>query len=183
MTQYLALLRGVNVGGRNRVPMKELAATMEGSGHRDVASYLQSGNVLFESSMTDITALASEVKELIRQQFETATPVVIRTAAQLEDAAKRNPFLADERDFKLLHLMFLDREPEPAAVDALDHLRSPGDRFSVDGAEIYLHLPNGAARTTLTIDYFERQLGVIATGRNWNTVSKLRAMMANREEP
>ena len=178
--QYLALLRGVNVGGHNRVPMKELASAMDERGFRNVATHLQSGNVLFESSGNDVSALASDLKKLIREEFETDTPAVIRTAAQLDSAAIRNPFLADEDDFKLLHVMFLDREPEPAAVDTLDVQRSPGDRFSVDGLEIYLHLPNGAARTKLTIDYFERRLGVIATGRNWNTVTRLRTMMANR---
>lgn len=182
MTLYLALLRGINVGGRSRVPMKELAAAMQSNGYENVTSYLQTGNVFFESEQTDVNELASDLQELILTEFGTTTPVVIRTSDQYEAASTTHPFGDHEDDFKKLHVMFLDLEPEPAAIEGLDSDRSPGDSFRVDGREIYLHLRNGAGRTKLTIDYFERCLGVVATGRNWNTVQTLRSMMETRAD-
>lgn len=182
MTYYLALLRGINVGGRNRVPMKELKAAMESEGFQDVVTYLQSGNVLFESQETDELALADRLKTLINEQFGTTTPVVVRTFDGLDRTLSRNPYLDEEDEFKWLHVMFLDGTPDEDDVAELDPERSPGDRFSVDGREIFLHFPNGSGRSKLTIDYFERILGVTATGRNWNTVTKLQAMMQEQVE-
>jgi uncharacterized protein (DUF1697 family) len=96
--------------------------------------------------------------------------VLLRTAEELAVVADANPYLARERDPKKLHVVFLSEAP--GSTD-LDPDRSPGDAFAVRGREIYLHLPNGMGRTKLSIDWFERRLGVRATARNWNTVLKL----------
>lgn len=180
MPLHLALLRGINVGGRSRVPMKELAVAMEAAGFENFSAYLQTGNVLFESDETDPYTLADHLQELIAERFGIATLVVMRTPEQLAQAASGHPFLNDEADFAKLHVMFLDREVDPEDVAALDPERSPGDRFTVDGRDIYLHYPTGAGRSKLTIGYFERHLGVTATARNWRTVLKLQSIMAER---
>ena len=180
MTRQLALLRGINVGGRSRVPMKELVAAMEGQGFTNVSTYLQTGNILFESDETDPSALAIRLQELIAGQFGTTTPVILRTPEQLGQVSSGHPYLDDEDAPAKLHVMFLDHEAGPSDIVELDPDRSPGDRFVVEGQEIYLHYPNGAGRSKLTTDYFERRLGVTATARNWNTVLKLQSMMADR---
>lgn len=180
MTHYLALLRGINVGGRNIVPMKELRAVMEAGGLQNVATYVQSGNLLFDSDQTDAVALAGRLQRLINERFDTTTPVVIRTAGEMARVVASNPFLDDEPEFKWLHAIFLDAAPDASAINQLDPGRSPGDRFAVAGREIFVHFPNGSGRSKLTINYFERILGVTATGRNWNTVNKLHAMLQER---
>jgi uncharacterized protein (DUF1697 family) len=179
MTYYLALLRGINVGGRNRVPMKELSAAMEAESFQDITTYLQSGNVLFGSHESDVNLLADQLTALIEEQFGTTTPVVMRTFEELDRTLSSNPFLETEPEFKWLHVLFLDRSPDEADIARLDPERSPGDHFVVDGRDVFVHYPNGSRRSKLTIDYFERILGVTATGRNWNTVSKLHALMAD----
>jgi uncharacterized protein (DUF1697 family) len=164
---YAALLRGVNVGGRGKLPMPELVKAFESLGHEHVRSYIQSGNVVFRSTGTDAGKLSDALERMLSETFGLETRVVLRTHAELEAVAAGSPF--DEA----LHVVFLDGEPTPAAVATLDPDRSPGDRFEVAGSEIYLSLANGAGRTKLTLDWLERRLGVAGTQRNWNTVLKL----------
>lgn len=160
--------------------MKELIAAMESDGFSGVTTYLQTGNILFASDETHDSVLARRLHELITEQFGTTTPVVMRTPKQLAQTASGHPFLNDENEPAKLHVMFLNREADPADVAQLDPDRSPGDRFIVHGRDIYLHYPNGAGRSKLTIDYFERRLGVTATARNWTTVLKLQALVDER---
>ena len=164
---YAALLRGVNVGGRGKLPMPALVKAFESLGHEDVRSYIQSGNVVFRSSVTDPGKLSAALERMLSEQFGLETRVLLRTHAELAAVAAGSPF--DEA----VHVVFLDSRPKPAAVAALDPDRSPGDRFAVAGREIYLSLASGAGRTKLTLDWLERRLGVAGTQRNWNTVLKL----------
>jgi uncharacterized protein (DUF1697 family) len=170
---FVALLRGINVGGRTMVSMPELRSLFESLGHADVSTYVQSGNVVFRSSTGDGKALAAELEERIRSAFDVSPAVLLRTPEELAEVAAANPFLERESDFLKLHVVFLSAAPAADAVEELDPNRSPPDEFSVLGREIYLHLPNGAGRSKLTIDYFEKRLGVRATARNWKTVTKL----------
>jgi uncharacterized protein (DUF1697 family) len=103
-------------------------------------------------------------------------PVVIRSAAQINDVISSNPFAKKGADESLLHVMFLADDPKPSLVKALDAHRSAPDEFVVRGKEIYLHLPNGVAKTKLTNAYFDSKLKTISTGRNWRTVNKLREL-------
>jgi uncharacterized protein (DUF1697 family) len=172
---YAALLRGVNVGGKNRLAMTELRALLESLGHEDVVTLLQSGNaVLRAGGRAD--AVARAIEEAITAELGLAVRVLLRTPAELREIAARNPFLGGEDDLSKLHVVFLDGEPAPAGVGGLDPQRSPGDAFTVSGRQIYLHYPNGAGRTKLSLDYFERRLGVAGTARNWNTLLKLTAL-------
>lgn len=172
MNTFVALLRGVNVSGRNALPMAELRAALSALGLEDVTTYLQSGNVVFGSG-GETPYLAAAVEQRIAEAFGLSIAVLVRTPAELRKTASRNPFLRDEPDLTKLHVVFLDVEPAASAQAKLDPDRSPPDRFSLHGREIYLHLPNGAGRSKLTIDYFERRLGVRATARNWKTLTKL----------
>jgi uncharacterized protein (DUF1697 family) len=164
---FAALLRGVNVGGRGKLSMPELVRAFESLGHEDVRSYIQSGNVVFRSSLSNATRVSSALEREIAASFGLETKVLLRTHPELEAIAASSPF--DEA----VHVVFLERKPKAAAVAALDPDRSPGDRFEVAGREIYLSLASGAGRTKLTLDWLEQRLGVAGTQRNWNTLLKL----------
>jgi uncharacterized protein (DUF1697 family) len=176
---FIALLRGINVGGKTVVPMPELKSLFASMGLEDVNTYIQSGNVVFSSPSGDAHALAVAIEERIEDAFGLSTSVLLRTAGELAEIADRNPFLRREADLSKLHLVFLSGPPEVDAVAELDPARSPPDEFAVRGCEIYLHLPKGAGRSKLTIDYFEKRLRVRATARNWKTVNKLLELTQN----
>lgn len=168
----MALLRGINVGGKNRVPMEAFRSLLTALGHLDVVTYIQSGNAVFESSRGS-GEVAAELEEALERELGVRAAVVLRTAAELADVAAGNPLLRPGTDASKLYVVFLAEEPSRAALARLDPDRSPPDEARARGREIYLHLPNGAGRTKLTVDYFERRLGARATARNWNTVTKL----------
>ena len=165
----VALLRGVNLGARNKVPMPALRTELEALGLLGVETYVQSGNAVFESRGGREAALATEIEARIAKAFGVDAAVVLRTAAAMEKVVSACPFA----DTASCHVVFLDRAPKAAAVAKLDPDRSTPDAFEVTGREIYLRLPNGAGRSKLTLDYFERVLGVRGTARNWRTVSAL----------
>jgi uncharacterized protein (DUF1697 family) len=163
----VALLRGINVGGRNLLPMKELAALVADAGGRNVRTYIQSGNVLFDAGAAVAARMAAIVRKAIAKEFGFDVPIVLRTAEELARVVKSNPF---PKETEALHVAFLADRP---AVEALDPTRSPGDRFVVRGREVYLHLPNGVARTKLSSAYLDSKLATVCTIRNWKTVLKL----------
>jgi uncharacterized protein (DUF1697 family) len=169
---FAALLRGINVGGRNKIPMADLKEVFASLGHEDVASYVQSGNVVFRSSAAEST-IAGELERAVAKAFGLEISVLIRTGPELKAIAKAGRFAKREQDIAKLHVVFLDRSPAKAAIATLDPERSPGDEFQVGRREIYLHFPAGSGRTKLTLDYFEKRLGVRGTARNWNTLLKL----------
>jgi uncharacterized protein (DUF1697 family) len=173
---FVALLRGINVGGKNKIPMTALKSSFAALGYEDVVTYIQSGNVVFRSSSGAKRTIGSAIERRLAEEFATDVKVVLRTPAELEEAAESNPFLKGKADLSKLHVVFLSSRPPAKAVAELDPKRSPPDEFRVHGREIYLHLPNGFGRSKLTIDYFERRLGVAATARNWKTVMKLLAL-------
>jgi uncharacterized protein (DUF1697 family) len=169
VTAYAALLRGINVGGNKKVSMPELKALFVDLGFADVATYIQSGNVVFRAPKADARA----IEERITKVFGHEVTVVLRTRAELAAAVKGNPFVSPKANLKQLYVVYLDRKPAAGAEKQLDPDRSPGDRFKLHGQELYLDLGNGAGRTKLTLDYLERKLGVKGTARNWNTALKL----------
>jgi uncharacterized protein (DUF1697 family) len=172
---FVALLRGINVGGKSLVPMAELRAMFSSLGLEDVETFIQSGNVVFGSVTSDAGELAARIERALAEAFDTASApaAFLRTPAELESIAGRNPYLSTGVEPSKLHVVFLDRAPTASASAKLDPERSPPDELTLDGRELYLHLPNGAGRTKLTLDYLERVLGVRGTQRNWNTVLKL----------
>ena len=179
MTRFVALLRGINVGGKNKLPMRDLAATFEAAGCTDVETYIQSGNVVYTTTSDGAAQIPQTIARRIGEQFGLKVPVIVRSSAELDEVVAQNPFLAEGADTDALHVAFLADPPRAAAVAALDPQRSPPDHFAVLGKEIYLWLPNGMARTKLTNAYFDRALSTVSTMRNWRTVLTL-AQMASR---
>jgi uncharacterized protein (DUF1697 family) len=173
---HVALLRGVNVGGKNCVPMKDLAEIFGKAGCADVRTYIQSGNVLFRATPAVAKALAPRIREQIAKRFGFQIPLVLRTAEQLAATIKNNPFR--EIPQEALHVYFLAGVPDVASAAQLDPGRSKPDAFIVQGSEIYLHLPNGMGRSKLTNAYFDSKLATTSTARNWRTILKLLELMS-----
>ena len=174
---HLALLRGINVGGANKLPMNELRDLFVAAGCRDVRTYIQSGNVIFRADPQIVASLPSVMTTRIAERFGFRVPLVMRTAAQIGDVIEHSPFIVEGAATETLHVLFLADLPPAPRVVALDPDRSPPDTFIVRGQEIYLRLPHGAARTKLTNAYFDAALATTSTARNWRTVTTLRALM------
>ncbi len=170
-TRYVAFLRGINVGGKAILPMKDLKRLFEDARCTNVATYIQSGNVVFTAPAKIVKTLDASLTARIKEQYGHTTRLVIRDAAKLQSIVDNNPFLDRSDDPTRLHVVFL-ADP-PTASEALDPLRSPPDEFRVLGQEIYLHLPNGAADTKLTNAWFDSKLKTVSTGRNWRTVTRM----------
>jgi uncharacterized protein (DUF1697 family) len=173
----VALLRGINVGGHKIIKMDQLRNAFEGLGFEDVATYVQSGNVVFKSPEKTSADLAGKIEQMLLRRFNMSVPVIVRTAEEVEDVLRNNPFLTERGiDVTRLHVTFLSHTPQRAAIKGLDAIAAGLDRFHCRGQEIYLHCPNGFGGTTLSINAFEKVLAVGATTRNWNTVNKLYEM-------
>jgi uncharacterized protein (DUF1697 family) len=169
----VALLRGINVAGRNRLPMKDLVSLFAQAGCLDVTNYIQSGNVVFTAPAAGLNALPAVITKRIAERFGLRVPVIVRTGAELERIISRNPFPLIEAPGKFLHVYFLADLPDAKAVRDLDPERSPPDSFRVSGREIYGHFPNGIGKTKLSNAWFDSKLFTISTARNWATVLKL----------
>lgn len=173
MPAYLALLRGINVGGKNKLPMKDLVRTFQQAGCESVSNYIQSGNIVFDAVPSVAAGLPERIADRIAEEFGIRVPVVLRTAQELAAVVQANPYVATGVDEAELHVYFLAGVPDPPRVAALDPGRSPPDTFAVIGREVYLRLPQGMARTKLTNAYFDSRLATISTARNWRTVRTL----------
>ncbi len=175
MNTYIALLRGINVGGRNKLPMRELVALLEKLGLRNVKTYIQSGNVVFQSERTDVAALALEIGHAIESSHGFTPRVMLLDADAVRASMTANPFPEAEAEPKTLHLYFLAETPGNSAVDTLNQLKKENERFHLGNRVLYLHAPDGIGRSKLA-ERAERTLGVPATARNWRTVSKVMEM-------
>jgi uncharacterized protein (DUF1697 family) len=170
-TKYVALLRGVNVGGNRKLPMAELRALCESLGFSDVATYIQSGNVILGSPRSEDEVVGT-LERAIAERFGMASSVMVRTHDELAQILADNPF--PEADTGTLHVAFL---PKPVGGDVrgrLEEMAAPPEEFALNNREIYLHLPNGLGRSVLASAVIHtRRLGLPATVRNWRTVTKL----------
>jgi uncharacterized protein (DUF1697 family) len=171
MVAYVAMLRGINVGGKNKIKMSDLQALFVGLGHAVVTTYIQSGNVVFTSGAKSAAAVTAAIEQRIVREFGSEVSIVLRTKAELAKVIAGNPFAVG--DLAKVHVTFLAQKPEAPLVRALAEHRSPPDEFRVVGREVYLRCPNGYGKTKLNNTFWERKLKVAATTRNWNTVTKL----------
>jgi uncharacterized protein (DUF1697 family) len=176
LSTYIALLRGVNVGGKNLLPMPALVEIFAKCGCAEVRSYIQSGNIVFSASAACARELPTIVAGEMQKRFDIRPPIILRTAQALAAAAAENPFLAAGAESDFLHVGCLAGPPDAQKVKPLDPHRSPGDSFQVIGQHIYLHLPHGMGKTKLTNAWFDSKLDAISTFRNWRTVLKLLEM-------
>jgi uncharacterized protein (DUF1697 family) len=180
VTTWIALFRGINVGGHRLLPMKDLVALLERDGFEGVRSYIQSGNVVLRSSKGSATALARRIADLVRRSHGFAPQVFLLSAPELERAVAANPFPDAAADPKALHLFFLSEAPRAPDVESLHRLKTGKEVFALAARVFYLHTPDGFGVSKLAARA-ERLLGVDATARNWRTVQTLLAMVRDSE--
>lgn len=176
MKKYIALFRGINVGGNNKLPMKELVSVLEGLGMKEVRTYIQSGNVVFFCGETGRKKLGARISAAIKQSHGFEPWVLLLQADELAKAIRDNPFPQAEAEGNTLHFNFLKSAPPAPNLAGMEKIKNAGESFQLKGAVCYLHAPDGIGRSKLAAS-MERLLGVPMTGRNWNTVEKLREMM------
>jgi uncharacterized protein (DUF1697 family) len=179
-TTYLALLRGINLGPKNKIAMPDLSEIFSQAGCGDVRTYILSGNVIFTTSSELSGRLPGLITAQIEKRFGHKVPVMLRTVGEMRVLVRNNPFLKEGVAEDILHVMFLADSPKPGVVKNLDPDRSPPNRFIVRGKEVYLLFPHGFAQNKLTNSYFDAKLGTIGTVRNWRTVIKLLELMVNK---
>jgi len=181
MPTYIALLRGINVGGHKRVPMERLRALCEGFGFEQVATYIQSGNVVFNADQQSPADLVKKIEEKILVEFGFSASVITRTTGELEKAIERNPFLRESKsDPAKVFVAFLSQAPRADAAKKLAALATASEQVRHAGKETYLYYRDGMGRAKLTGSLLEKVLGVTATARNWNTVTRLYQMAVER---
>lgn len=174
MTTYLALFRGINIGGHNKVAMRELALLLEEVGCSNIRTYIQSGNVIFDTINRSRSTISQEISHSMLKRFGFEPKVMLLTAAELQDAIAHNPF--PSTDGKALHVLFLEAHPDNPDLERLSALKKNSEEFKLGDKVFYLYGPEGVGRSKLAMNV-ERCLGVTTTGRNWNTVSRLASML------
>ncbi|MBK9705875.1 MAG: DUF1697 domain-containing protein [Acidobacteria bacterium] len=175
MNTYVALLRGINVGGKNSLPMKELIALLENMGVKNVRTYIQSGNAVFQSREKNISQLAKCLSSEIKKHYNFEPYVLLLRLEEIKLAMAKNPFPEAEADPSSLHLCFLDSSPKTPDLKKLNSLRKTSERFYLGENIFYLHTPEGMGRSKLAASA-EKLLGVTMTARNWKTVSKIKEL-------
>ncbi|NTV15749.1 MAG: DUF1697 domain-containing protein [Desulfobulbaceae bacterium] len=172
MNVWGALLRGINVGGKNSLPMPALIFLLEELGARDIKTYIQSGNAVFRRAEQNIPQLGERLSAAIKIRHGFAPQVLILGLAAIEKAMAENPFPETVADPGNLHLGYLACPPEHPDLAKLERLRRESERFQLAERVFYLYAPEGVARSKLAANS-ERALGVVMTDRNWQTVSKI----------
>jgi len=177
MPTAIALIRAINVGGKNSLPMESLRKLCESVGLSDVRTYIQSGNVVFRAASRDIAAASGKLEDAIEAERGFRPAVVIRTRDELAATIEANPFAARAKsDPSKLLLMYLRDYPAAGAADAIQQVKRESEELQLIGRELFIDFPIGIGKSKLAIAAVERALGVAATSRNWNTTLKLLAM-------
>lgn len=173
MTRYVALLRGINLGARNRLGMQPLRESLRDAGYTDVRTHLQSGNVVLTSQQRP-ESLATALHGLIHHEFELDVPVVVRSRDELADIIARDPFGELAHDPTRYQISLLGAEPDERAIDKLTTAEVAPDRVVVDGREIYVWYEGGMHGSKLSRMITQDRLGTTVTARNWSTLTTLR---------
>lgn len=180
MKTYISLIRGINVSGQKKVKMADLKTMYESLDFKNVQTYIQSGNVIFEYTETDSLVLSKSIEEKILEVFGYDVTVLNKTKEEIQEIIKHNPFQDfPEEGPKKLYVTLLAGIPDEELVKAIEQLKSQADQFHISGKEIYLYCPNGYGSTKLSNNFFERKLKVRATTRNWKTINTLRDLANN----
>lgn len=172
-SRHVALLRGINVGGKNRLPMAELVECFTSCSCSDVQTYIQSGNVILRAPASRLRTLDRAIADCIEARFGFRVPVILRSAEAMRRTLDRNPFLARGDAPDLLHVAFLRETPPPERVAALDTRRFAPDELAIVDDCVYLRLPSGVGKSKLTNAWLDASLATVSTLRNWRTVVTL----------
>ena len=172
---WIGLFRGINVGGNNILPMAELRRDLESLNFKNVQTYIQSGNVVFESSIRTSSTLAKKIGTKVEEQHGFRPQVLLIKKENLQSAIDANPYPQASKDPKSVHFLFLEKPAKKPDLEALEEIKSKTESFHLTDQVFYFHAPDGIARSKLAAKA-EKCLGVVATGRNFRTVQKLLEM-------
>ena len=173
MTKYIAILRGINVGGKRKILMADLKELFSEIGFADIQTYIQSGNVIFNTKRKDDNIeLANKIEQSIAKNYDFKVPVIVRDVEELNEAISNNPFF-EKNDIERLHLTFLKEVPETEKLDKIKTYDYSPDKFEIKDKNVFVYCSGKYSDSKLTNKFFESKLKVLATTRNWKTVLKL----------
>lgn len=176
MAVFLSILRGINVSGQKLIKMPDLKALYEELGFKNISTYIQSGNVIFENNTSK--SLSERIDKKIFEKYKFNVPVIIRNVQEMQEIVNENLFLKEKNiEHGKLHITFLEKEPPAQHLNKIKDMNYAPDRFYISGKTIYLYCPNGYGRTKLTNTFFENKLKVTATTRNWKTTNEILKIM------
>lgn len=181
MITHLALLRGINVSGHNMIKMEALKTVLEAAGFQNVQTYIQSGNVFVDTDETNAAAVGFKIKQELFKNFGHEVPVVVITKSDLDSCIDNNPFLKEkEVDTKKLYVAFVSTTLKDTSINDLKISQFKPDEARIDGNKIFIKYAVGAGKTRFDQKYIEKKLNVVATIRNWNTVTQLLQLYTER---
>jgi uncharacterized protein (DUF1697 family) len=174
MEKFISILRGINVSGHRLINMKALQELYKNLGFTDIKTYIQSGNVVFQSKLSSPGSLEKQISQEILKVFGFEVPVLVIQRNDLMNISANNPFIQKGvQDITKLHVTFLSGEPEPGLTGKIDKEQYSPDEFEIQGKAVYLFCPGGYGNTKLSNTFFEKKLKLPATTRNWKTILEL----------
>ncbi len=177
METYIAILRGINVSGQKKIKMGELRKHLEALNFEQIHTYIQSGNIIFQTEKADVNKLAKTIESKILKEYKFEVPTIVRSVGYFEQISKNNPFLKNpDINLERLYVTFLTEGPSENLKNEVSKITYPGEQFIISGDAIYLFCSVGYGEAKLNNNFFEKKLKVSATTRNWNTVLKLTQM-------
>ncbi len=176
MPRFIAMLRGINVSGQKLIKMADLRDSMSDLGFTNVSTYVQSGNILFESGDKNMWLLGESIEKQIKQDFGFDVACIVKTAIYFKNILESNDFIRQGKDEKRCYVTFLEKEPDQGLVGEIDQKKYLPEEFILKHDIIYFYSPEGYGKAKMNNNFFEQRLKVKATTRNWNTVNKLYEM-------
>lgn len=173
MPKYIALLRGINVSGKNIIKMEALKQLCSQLGFLQIQTYIQSGNLIFEAEQKDHLQLASEISAAIAKEYGYHVPTIVLSIETLTSIANNNPYINENKDASFMHITFLGTKPKSDADIQIQAKLQADEAYSITPNAVYLYCPSGYGNTKLTNQFLEKQLGAQATTRNWKTIQTL----------
>lgn len=173
MSRFIAMLRGINVSGQKLIKMADLRDSMSKLGLKEISTYVQSGNIIFDADEKEEKTLASSIEAQILKDFSFEVPCMVKTSAYFEEVLANNDFLQQGKDPKRCYVTFLEKKPDESLVTAIDQNEYDPEAFILIGDLVYFFSPEGYGRAKMNNNFFEQKLKVKATTRNWNSVNKL----------
>lgn len=181
MPKFIAILRGINVGGKRKILMADLRLLFQGLGFTNIHTYIQSGNVIFDTDGKEENhKVADKIEKQILEHFGFDVPVIVRTAKEIKQTVSANPFLKEGAAIERLYLTFLKKDPAPENIETIKTFNYPPDRFKIQANNVYGFCSGKFSDTKYTNNFFEQKLKTAATTRNWKTVLKLLEMTSSK---
>ena len=171
--RYIALLRGINVGGNTMIKMADLKTSFEKLGFKSVVSYINSGNLAFDAAKAAEEKICARIQKAIETDFGKEIPVMIRPQSAIQEIVENNPFQGAFESHKQMHVLFMKAKMPADKAAQLKAAETDAEKFEIIDREIYALLKNGVADSLLGTGFIDKKLKIGTTGRNWRTVQKL----------